>query len=183
MRAISRGAESCPFSSTFLHPADSQESKLSISQHFLQPHKQVAFTRFQRTNASSASSTFFGPQGNPQCCARVYSRIVEQHYISQVLRRGSLSGNSSKAPERRKVTRVGSNMGTTTAPIKVRYEEDADMREVLFSADVLAAKVAELGKQISEDFAGKPVVLLGVRRELKLIDAFLQSQELFLVIC
>ncbi|MDR3762896.1 MAG: hypoxanthine phosphoribosyltransferase [Acidobacteriota bacterium] len=34
--------------------------------------------------------------------------------------------------------------------------------KVLFSREQIAARVAELGKQISEDFAGQPVVLIGV---------------------
>ena len=34
--------------------------------------------------------------------------------------------------------------------------------KVLFSREQIAARVAEIGKQISEDFAGQPVVLIGV---------------------
>ena len=34
--------------------------------------------------------------------------------------------------------------------------------KVLFSREQIAARVAELGRQISEDFAGEPVVLVGV---------------------
>ena len=39
----------------------------------------------------------------------------------------------------------------------------ADVKQVLFSADQIAAKVQSLGRQISEDYAGgdKPLLLVG----------------------
>jgi hypothetical protein len=53
-------------------------------------------------------------------------------------------------------------MGTTIAPAGIKYEEDVDMEKVLFSPEALNLRISELGRQISTDFAGKPVVLLGV---------------------
>lgn len=41
---------------------------------------------------------------------------------------------------------------------------DKDMQEVLYSEEQLKARVAELGKQISEDYAGQEVMLLSVLR-------------------
>jgi hypothetical protein len=53
-------------------------------------------------------------------------------------------------------------MGTDIAPAGTKYEEDVDMEKVLFSPEALNLRISELGRQISTDFAGKPVVLLGV---------------------
>lgn len=53
-------------------------------------------------------------------------------------------------------------MGTTIAPAGIKYQEDVDMEKVLFSPEALNLRISELGRQISTDFAGKPVVLLGV---------------------
>lgn len=39
-----------------------------------------------------------------------------------------------------------------------------DVSEVLISEDALRARVAELGRQITEDYAGKPLLLVGVLR-------------------
>ncbi len=42
------------------------------------------------------------------------------------------------------------------------YPPPGDIGEVLFSAEEIAARVAELGQQIAEDFAGQTPLLVGV---------------------
>lgn len=43
-----------------------------------------------------------------------------------------------------------------------QYPPEAEMGEVLFTAEEIATRVNEIGKQISEDFAGQTPLLIGV---------------------
>ncbi len=45
---------------------------------------------------------------------------------------------------------------------RAREESGEEIGEVLVSADALQARVRELGEQISRDYAGKPLLLVGV---------------------
>src|ERR1700677_4315500 len=47
-------------------------------------------------------------------------------------------------------------------PVAVAGEEDSEVGEVLVSEEDLQRRVAELGKQIASDYAGKPLLLVGV---------------------
>ena len=46
-----------------------------------------------------------------------------------------------------------------------------DKLRVLIARERIAAKVAEMGQRISQDFAGEPVVLIGVLKGATLINA------------
>ena len=58
------------------------------------------------------------------------------------------------------------------------WNPDGDMAEVLISAEQLAQRVAELGAQITEEYAGKRLLLLGVLKGavLFLVDLARQIQ-------
>ena len=47
-------------------------------------------------------------------------------------------------------------------PLRLLEQRIVPELKVLFSREQIAARVAELGQQISKDFAGEPVVLVGV---------------------
>lgn len=58
----------------------------------------------------------------------------------------------------------------------VKMELEEDISEVLISEDALAARIAEMGAQISQDYAGKEVMLICILKGANLFMADLARQ-------
>lgn len=58
----------------------------------------------------------------------------------------------------------------------VKMELEEDIAEVLISEDALAARIAEMGAQISQDYAGKEVMLICILKGANLFMADLARQ-------
>ena len=58
----------------------------------------------------------------------------------------------------------------------VKMELEDDIAEVLISEDALAARIAEMGAQISQDYAGKEVMLICILKGANLFMADLARQ-------
>jgi tRNA(Ile)-lysidine synthase len=67
--------------------------------------------------------------------------------------------------------RDASPLGTTAAPADAGRTGHPDVDEVLVSADDIATRVAGLGAQISTDYAGREVLLVGVLKGAVMIMA------------
>lgn len=67
-------------------------------------------------------------------------------------------------------------MPTTTTMTKKRMELEDDISEVLLTEERLAERIAEMGEQISRDYAGKELMLIGILKGASVFMADLVRQ-------